>query len=62
MIVSGCLTLEPGNCLGYQIFNFLDGKNWRNEMMNREYNGLGAHDIMGIKRVNELIDEEKIDG
>lgn len=26
-------------------------------MMNREYNGLGTHDIMGIKRVNELIDE-----
>ena len=25
--------------------------------MNREYNGLGTHDIMGIKRVNELIDE-----
>lgn len=32
MIVLGYLTLEPGNCLGYQIFNFLDGKNWRNEM------------------------------
>nr|DAS71918.1 MAG TPA: hypothetical protein [Caudoviricetes sp.] len=32
MIVRGCLMLEPGNCLGYQIFNFLDGKNWRNEM------------------------------
>lgn len=27
------------------------------KMMNREYNGLGAHDIMGVKRVNELIDE-----
>lgn len=27
------------------------------KMMNREYNGLGTHDIMGIKRVNELIDE-----
>ena len=32
MIVRGCLMLEPGNCLGYQIFNFLDGNNWRNEM------------------------------
>ena len=32
MIVRGCLMLEPGNCLGYQIFNFLDGKNWRKEM------------------------------
>lgn len=32
MIVRGFLTLEPGNCLGYQIFNFLDGKNWRKEM------------------------------
>ena len=27
------------------------------KMMSREYNGLGTHDIMGIKRVNELIDE-----
>lgn len=27
------------------------------KMMNREYNGLGTHDIVGIKRVNELIDE-----
>ena len=27
------------------------------KMMNIEYNGLGTHDIMGIKRVNELIDE-----
>lgn len=27
------------------------------KMMNREYNGLGTHDIIGIKRVNELIDE-----
>ena len=26
-------------------------------MMNREYNGLGTHDIMSIKRVNDLIDE-----
>lgn len=26
-------------------------------MMAREYNGLGTHDILGIKRVNELIDE-----
>jgi len=26
-------------------------------MMNREYNGLGTHDAMGIERVNELIDE-----
>lgn len=26
-------------------------------MMNREYNGLGTHDIMGVKRVNELINE-----
>lgn len=32
------------------------------KMINREYNGLGTHDIMGIKRVNELIDEEQIDG
>ena len=32
MIVLGYLTLEPGNCLGYQIFNFRDVKNWRNEM------------------------------
>lgn len=27
------------------------------KLMDREYNGLGTHDIMGIKRVNELIDE-----
>lgn len=27
------------------------------KMTNREYNGLGTHDIMGVKRVNELIDE-----
>lgn len=27
------------------------------KMINREYNGLGTHDIMGIKRVNEIIDE-----
>ena len=32
MIVLGCLMLELGNCLEYQIFNFLDGKNWRKEM------------------------------
>lgn len=32
MIVLGYLILEPGNCLEYHIFNFLDGKNWRNEM------------------------------
>lgn len=31
-IVLGYLMLEPGNCLEYQIFNFLDGKNWRKEM------------------------------
>ena len=27
------------------------------KLMDKEYNGLGAHDIMGVKRVNELIDE-----
>lgn len=27
------------------------------KMVNREYNGLGTRDIVGIKRVNELIDE-----
>lgn len=33
------------------------GRTIGEKMMNREYNGLGTHDIVGIKRVNELIDE-----
>ena len=32
MIVRGYSMLALESCLGYQIFNFLDGKNWRNEM------------------------------
>lgn len=32
MIVHGYSMLALESCLGYQIFNFLDGKNWRNEM------------------------------
>lgn len=32
MIVRGYSMLVLESYLGYQIFNFLDGKNWRNEM------------------------------
>ena len=32
MIVCGYLMLALESCLGYRIFNFLDVKNWRNEM------------------------------
>lgn len=32
MIVRGYSMLALESCLGYQIFNFRDGKNWRNEM------------------------------
>lgn len=32
MIVRGYSMLALESCLGYQIFNFLDGKNWRNGM------------------------------
>lgn len=32
MIVRGYSMLALESCLGYRIFNFLDGKNWRNEM------------------------------
>lgn len=32
------------------------------KLMDREYNGLGTHGTMGVERVNELIDKEKLNG
>jgi lipoprotein len=56
MIVSGCLMLEPGNCLGYQIFNFLDGKNWRNEMgKSIDFKVFKDHNWVGIAYVKDDI-------
>lgn len=56
MIVRGCLMLEPGNCLGYQIFNFLDGKNWRNEMRKSiDFKVFKDHNWVGIAYVKDNI-------
>lgn len=35
----------------------VSGRTIGEKLMDKEYNGLGTHDIIGIKRVNELIDE-----
>lgn len=56
MIVRGCLTLEPGNCLGYQIFNFLDGKKQRNEMgKSIDFKVFKDHNWVGIAYVKDDI-------
>jgi len=56
MIVRGRLMLEPGNCLGYQIFNFLDGKNWRNEMSKSiDFKVFKDHNWVGIAYVKDDI-------
>ena len=56
MIVRGCLMLEPGNCLGYQIFNFLDGKNWRNERSKSiDFKVFKDHNWVGIAYVKDDI-------
>lgn len=56
MIVRGCLMLEPGNCLGYQIFNFLDGKNWRNKMgKSIDFKVFKDHNWVGIAYVKDDI-------
>ena len=56
MIVRGYSMLALESCLGYQIFNFLDGKNWRNEMSKSiDFRVFKDHNWVGIAYVKDDI-------
>lgn len=56
MTVRGYSMLALESCLGYQIFNFLDGKNWRNEMgKSIDFKVFKDHNWVGMAYVKDDI-------